>query len=100
MAIGMMIEGPEWTREQYEEMNERMFGTMAPSPAPEGLILHTAGKGPNGWRVVDVWESREHFERFLEDQVMPAAEEMGAPSMSEPEVWELHNILRGERAAV
>jgi hypothetical protein len=100
MAIGMLIEGPEWTQEQYEEINERMFGTSAPSSAPEGLIFHTAGHGPNGWRVFDVWESREHFERFLEEQVMPAAEEMGGPPMGEPEVYELHNVLRGERAAV
>jgi hypothetical protein len=100
MAIGMMIEGRDWTREQYDEMNERMFGTQTPETPPEGLILHTAGQGPNGWRVFDVWESREHFERFFEEQVLPTAQEIDAPPMSDPEIYELRNIMQGQRAAV
>jgi quinol monooxygenase YgiN len=99
MAIGMMIEGRDWTREQYDEMNEHMFGTQQPDPAPEGLILHTAGQGPNGWRVFDVWESRAHFERFFQEQVLPAAQELGAPPMSDPEIYELRNVM-GQRVVV
>lgn len=100
MAIAIMFESPDWTRESYEEINRRMFGSIQPSTSPDGVIVHTAGEGPNGWRIVDVWESREKFDRFIEEQVMPAAQEMGAPDMGEPQIWELHNVLVAEGAAV
>ena len=32
--------------------------------APEGLILHVAGRTDEGFRIIDVWESREARERF------------------------------------
>lgn len=100
MAIGMMLESREWTRESYEQINRQMFGSSRPSASIDGLIVHTAGEGPNGFRVVDVWESREHFERFMEEKVMPAALEMGAPQTGEPQIWELDNILVGESSAI
>lgn len=100
MAIGIMFESPGWTREGYEELNRQMFGSPRPSSAIDGLIVHSAGEGPTGWRIVDIWESREHFDRFIEEKVMPAAKEISAPEMGEPQIWELHNLLVGEDAAV
>lgn len=100
MAIGIMFESPGWTRESYEEMNRQMFGSPRPSASIDGLIIHSAGEGPNGWRIVDIWESREHFDRFIEEKVMPAAQETGAAEMGQPQIWELHNVLVAEDAAV
>jgi quinol monooxygenase YgiN len=39
------------------------------------------GKGPNGFRVVDVWESQEAFDSFMNDKLMPAMEEAGMSDM-------------------
>jgi len=100
MAIGILFETPGWTREGYEEMNRQMFGSPRPSAAIDGIIVHSAGEGPNGWRIVDIWESREHFDRFIEEKVMPAAQEIGAPEMGEPQIWELDHILVAEGAEV
>jgi hypothetical protein len=33
-------------------------------PAPEGLILHVAGPTDEGFRTIEVWESRLAWERF------------------------------------
>lgn len=100
MAIGVLFEASGWTREGYEQMNRQMFGSPRPSASIDGLIVHSAGEGPNSWRIVDIWESREHFDRFIEEKVMPAAQEIGAPEMGEPQIWELHNLLVGESATV
>lgn len=100
MAIGILFEGPGMTRENYEEMNRQMFGSARPSASIDGLIIHTAGEGPNGFRIVDVWESQEQFERFMEEKIMPAAEAMNAPQTAEPQIWELHNVTIGEGAAI
>jgi heme-degrading monooxygenase HmoA len=44
--------------------------------APEGLIYHAAGEQENGrWQSVSIWESEEHFNRFRDEKLMPAARE-------------------------
>jgi hypothetical protein len=82
MAVGVLAASPEFTKQFYDSTTEKMFGhsPMRPDEAPEGLILHSAGQGEQGYYVYDVWESREAFERFLEEQLGPAmAEVMGGP---------------------
>src|ERR1043166_4472200 len=62
----------------------KMFGHPAPmreDESPEGLSVHSAGQGEQGYYVYDVWESREAFERFMEEKLGPAlAEVMGGPA--------------------
>ena len=61
---------------------------------PPGAIHHTAGATEDGWRVVDVWESLEQFERFSEEKIRPLAIDAGMrpPSMF---TFELHNVEQG-----
>jgi hypothetical protein len=40
-------------------------------PAPQGLILHVAGPTDEGFRTIDVWETRDAWERFRRND--PAA---------------------------
>jgi hypothetical protein len=82
MAVGVLAAAPEFTRQVYDDITEKMFGhsPMRADEAPEGLILHSAGQGEQGFYVYDVWESREGFERFMEETLGPAmAEVMGGP---------------------
>ena len=48
--------------------------------APEGLIVHTAGfdHADGVFRIFDVWESREHGERFMNEQLNPILERVMA----------------------
>src|SRR5260370_55663 len=50
----------------------------------EGLHVDVAGQGKDGFRVVDVWESEEAFNRFGE-KLMPILKELGIEA--EPEVY-------------
>jgi hypothetical protein len=80
MAVGVLAAAPEFTRQVYDNITEKMFGhsPLRADEAPEGLILHSAGQGEQGFYVYDVWESREDFERFMEERLGPAmAEVMG-----------------------
>lgn len=82
MAVGVLSAAPEFTKELYDSVTEKMFGhsPMGTDEAPEGLIMHSAGQGEQGYYVYDVWESREAFERFMEERLGPAmAEVMGGP---------------------
>jgi hypothetical protein len=69
MAIAVIAELP--SKEAYETLTEQMFGTKL-APAVDGCMIHTMGKGPNGYRVVDVWESQEPCDCFQNDKLMPA----------------------------
>ncbi len=74
MAIGLWLKFDGGTEEQYNAVNTQMGIESDP---PEGLIFHAAGPTESGWSVIDFWESRDHFDRFLEGRLGQAIEELG-----------------------
>ena len=54
------------------------------SDPPEGLIFHSAGPIDGGWGVIDVWESRGHFDRFAQARLGPKVAELGAGAFQGP----------------
>jgi hypothetical protein len=96
MAVGVLIMMPGVTQEQYEKVNEKMFGQhpMNPSDAPAGLIVHSAGPSPEGWYVYDIWESQADFQRFGQERVAPAVQEvMGTEMNQQPQFFEIANLV-------
>jgi quinol monooxygenase YgiN len=83
MAVGVLQAAPEFTKEIYDQVTEKMFGHPAPmrdDESPHGLIVHSAGQGQQGYYVYDIWESQQAFERFMQETLGPAvAEVMGGP---------------------
>jgi heme-degrading monooxygenase HmoA len=100
MAITIIVPIP--SREDYESVNEKMFGTKRPLADMDGLIVHTAGQGPKGFCVVDVWESKEAFDDFFNSRVMPAMQELGfsMEGADPPTIIELDNVVVSEAARV
>jgi hypothetical protein len=83
------------TKEQYEETVRRLTGGKTTMESAgdwpvEGLLVHVTGEGPNGFRVVDVWESEEAVQRFGE-QLTPILQETGV--QGEPEVYPAHTFV-------
>jgi hypothetical protein len=86
MAIGMLMEIPGGTQEQYDRTMEILdLGGQL----PEGGISHVAGPMAGGWRVVDVWESQEAFQRFFDERLGAAIREAGVPP-ADPEFFPVH----------
>jgi quinol monooxygenase YgiN len=99
MAIAVIADIP--SRELYEQINEQMFGTKRPTESPDGNIIHTAGDGPSGFCVVDVWESKEAFETFMNEKIMPAMQEAGMEMQgSPPVIVDLIHVIVNEEARV
>jgi hypothetical protein len=63
--------------------------TRADWPVP-GLLAHIAGQAPNGFRVVDVWESEEAFQGFGE-KLMPVLQRLGIEG--QPEIYPTHTFV-------
>ncbi|MFI6011458.1 hypothetical protein ACIBAG_22020 [Streptomyces sp. NPDC051243] len=91
MAVLVVNQGAEWTQELYQATFDRAIPDRTNPPA--GMVAHYAAPSEGGgWQVIDVWESEEAFRRFLEESVVPAAKELGAPPF-ESHVTELYNSL-------
>jgi hypothetical protein len=99
MAVGMLLAGPGVTEESYRQLTEKMFGSfpMSKEQAPDGLIIHSAGQSDQGYYVYDIWESKEHFQRFLEGQLGPAVQSLGADAEGSPtpQFFEIDTLVWG-----
>lgn len=94
MPIVAVFEGPGFTQQSYEESVRKLTGKdkmTSPSEWPvEGLLVHVAGQGPKGFRVVDVWASEDAFRKFGE-KLRPVLREVGIEG--EPEVYPSHTVV-------
>ncbi len=82
----------EATPEDYEKVNEKIGDA-----APEGLIVHTVTDlGGDKWKLVDVWESAEDFQNFVQNKLIPAIAEVNpdAPQAPQPEILEVRDIQK------
>jgi hypothetical protein len=79
MAAGLLLEFDGVGREQYEAVNERLGIDSATGEGewPDGLLFHAGGAKTGGWVVMEVWESRQAQERFMESRLGQALREGG-----------------------
>jgi quinol monooxygenase YgiN len=88
MAV-VVIQDFESTREEYDQVVEKLDAESNP---PEGVIVHTGmDLGGGKMRVVDVWESREAYEKFVQERLGPIIAEV-APDAQQPEI-EFHEVI-------
>jgi hypothetical protein len=59
-----------------EEMATRVDTEVGGAPVI-GLVAHVSGPTQVGWRIIDVWESEEDYERFLVERLRPALQFVG-----------------------
>ncbi len=97
MLIMALHQVPSLTQERYEEVVRRLTNgksrVESPSDLPfEGLLVHVAGQGENGFCVVDVFASEEAVHRFRET-ISPIAQEVGIEDP--PEFFPAHTFVSG-----
>ena len=68
-------------------------------PAPAGLILQVAGPTDEGFRMIDIWESEQAWDRFQAERLAPAIAALCRPR-PEPTLRGLHPapVVRGPPA--
>ena len=84
MAIVVVMQWPEVTRDQYEAVRKDIDWVANP---PEGGLMHVAGFGETGFRVVDLWSSPEHFQKFVDAKLTPSVAKIGVKSQPEVAVF-------------
>ncbi len=81
MAVGLRLKFDGGTQEQYEAAHGGMDIDGNP---PEGLIFHSAGPIDEGWGVIDFWESREAFDRFVRERFQQVHGQLGDRAFQSP----------------
>lgn len=89
MAIMAIFVGKGIKKEQYEALRKEVNWEKN---QPAGVIFHAASFDPSGdARVVDLWESPEELNQFVEGRLVPAMQKakLAPPSV---EVFPVHNV--------
>ncbi|HYM64517.1 MAG TPA: hypothetical protein VES61_07545 [Gaiellaceae bacterium] len=79
------------TTETYDE-SLRQLEEAGDFP-PDGLDYHVCFGSEGSLRVSEIWDSREQFEAFGE-RLMPLLTDIGIEFSAEPEIFEVHNIVK------
>jgi hypothetical protein len=74
MAFARVAVFPGGTRQQYEAVNEALGAGLTDQPE---RILLAAGQTDEGWQIIQIWESRDGLDRFIEEHLRPAMEKAG-----------------------
>jgi hypothetical protein len=97
MPIVRILSPREVTYDIYKQVSETLDTEGNP---PDGLIVHTASEVDGKLKIVDVWESQEHAERFGRERLGPAIMEVagdqvgGPPEPDQIEIYEIRNLVK------
>ena len=92
MPIAVQIDYPGGTLAQYDQVVQKL-GFRPGGPGDPGGLFHWVTKTADGIRIVDVWESREQFEKFSAEKAQPLAAEAGFKQQPKITFFEVHNYL-------
>ena len=93
MAYGIVHYFPGGTKEQYEAS----IAAVHPSreSLPKGQIFHAAGPSAGGWTIVAVHDSKESWEQFRDDILMPRMQQGIKGGLTPPPqetAFDVHNL--------
>ena len=81
MAFARIAVFPGGTKDQYEYLGGLMGDGVAHQPERR---LIAAGPTDDGWAILQVWDSKEPLERFIEEHLRPAMERAGDRGYPQP----------------
>jgi hypothetical protein len=92
VAVAVLMNFDGGSNAAYDRVLEKMG--LTDGHTPDHAQYHVAGETEvGGFRVVDVWDSAEEFQKFAEEQIGPLTAEEGFPP-PKVDMWEVHNTLK------
>jgi hypothetical protein len=90
-VLARFTAAPDVTSEQYDELIRRL--ERSGDWLPEGLEFHVAFRSNGSFRVSEIWDSQEQCDAAVE-RLMPVLKDVGIELSGEPEMLEIHNIVK------
>jgi hypothetical protein len=95
VAYAIVHHFPGGTEEQYEASIRAVHPSR--DELPDGQIFHAAGPSNGGWTITAVHESRESWETFRDNTLMPAFSrgiEGGFTTPPQETAFDVYNLQR------
>lgn len=90
MATVMLMHWPEVSKEQYEEVRRNVAWE---TNVPKGAKFHVAWFGNDGFHALDLWESPEEFQNFVQERLTPGVQKAGITGQPRVELVPSHAIF-------
>jgi hypothetical protein len=94
MAVTFTLDMPGMTREQLDGLVQQLGA--GPGKVPDGQIAHIEAITDDGARIIDVWESAEAYERFMQERLGPIFATAGLPPIDTPRMLQVHRVFVAE----
>ena len=78
------------TAQEYRAVMDELGVETRPE---RGIYLHLTTPTEFGFRVVEIWDAKEGFDRFVEQRLAPAGEAVGLEREMAIAVTPLHNLF-------
>ncbi|OLE28149.1 MAG: hypothetical protein AUG49_03255 [Catenulispora sp. 13_1_20CM_3_70_7] len=92
MAVGVILEFPGATAQQYDETCALM-GLTPRGAGPRGALFHWAAVQDGGMLITDVWRDKERFEEFSREEIGPFSQQAGITQPPKTTFYDIHNTL-------
>ena len=99
MAYGIVHHFPGGTREQYEASIAAVHPDR--NTLPRGQIFHAAGPSNGGWTIVAVHESKDSWEQFRDNVLLPRFKQGikgGFSAMPQEIAFDVSNLQQQQRS--
>jgi hypothetical protein len=92
MSIVVRFTPASMTAAKYDEATQRLEEAGIEFP-PDGMDYHICFGTDGNLRVSEIWDSKEQLEAFGQ-RLMPVLAEVGIEFSAEPEILEVHNMIK------
>lgn len=95
MAVVVVVEIPGMTQAQSDAM---LRDSDLAGKSPPGQLVHAEGTDEGGrFRAVDIWESMDAFQAFLQQRILPEYERQDVTGRPQITTFEAHHLIFGPR---
>ena len=90
MTVVTTLDITDLTSPEYRAVLDKLGVETRPEG---GIYLHLTTPTDFGFRIVEIWDREDGFNRFLEDRLGPASEAVGMNRPTKISVTPLHNFF-------
>jgi hypothetical protein len=90
MTVVSTLDVTDLTASEYRTVMDELGVEHRPEG---GIYLHLTTPTDFGYRVVEIWDEKANFDRFVEHRLVPANEAVGVDRATEITVRPLHNLF-------
>lgn len=90
MPTVMSMHWPEVSREQYEAVRKEVNWE---GNTPAGAKLHVSWFADDGFHVLDLWDTPQDFQKFVDERLTPGVQKVGVQGQPQVSISESHAVF-------